>query len=203
MAPLLSEKQKRHMDVCWDKSEEKHTLLSAGTLGLGGHANTDETVDGLKLLHGLGGVVDQGKASGLATTELGSQAENLDLVLLGLVHAAELLAELLLGDVGTAGVEDIPIEILVFPCMGKIKSSCPIGRFRRVEQKFTGDKNFVCALVIKKNRHQFDKDTVHFERLCHPHPSAPRVSKSDQKILPSNFLKKSSCLFVPWTAFGG
>lgn len=103
----------------------KHTLLSAGTLGLGGHADTDKAVDGLKLLHGLGGVVDQGKASGLATTELGSQAENLDLVLLGLVHAAELLAELLLGDVGTAGVQDITTEILAFPSIKRqVQSSC-------------------------------------------------------------------------------
>jgi len=83
------------------------TLLSAGALGLGGHANADQAVVGLELLHGLGGVVDQGEAGGLAATELGSQAEDLDLVLLGLVHATELLAELLLGDVGTAGVEDV------------------------------------------------------------------------------------------------
>lgn len=89
----------------------KRTLLSAGTLGLGGHAHSDKSVLGLELLHGLGGVVDQGEAGGLATTELGAQAEDLDLVLLGLVHAAELLAELLLGDVGPAGVEDVTAQI--------------------------------------------------------------------------------------------
>lgn len=37
------------------------TLLSAGALGLGGHANADQAVVGLELLHGLGGVVDQAK----------------------------------------------------------------------------------------------------------------------------------------------
>jgi hypothetical protein len=91
--------------------KKKRTLLSAGTLGLGGHANTDQTVRGLKLLHGLGGVVDEGEAGGLAATELGSQAKDLDLVLLGLVQTTELLAELLLGDVGTAGVQDITAKM--------------------------------------------------------------------------------------------
>lgn len=88
--------------------DTEHTLLSAGTLGLGSHADADQTISGLKLLHGFRGVVDEGEAGGLATTELGSQTKDRDLVLLGLVHAAKLLAELLLGDVGTAGVKDIP-----------------------------------------------------------------------------------------------
>lgn len=90
----------------------RRTLLSAGTLGLGGHADADKAVGGLKLLQGLGGVVDEGEAGGLAATELGSQAKNLDLVLLHLVHAAELLAELLLGDVGAVGVEDVTIRCI-------------------------------------------------------------------------------------------
>lgn len=85
----------------------KRTLLSAGTLSLGGHANTDQAVGGLELLHGFGGVVDEGKAGGLAATELGAQTEGLDLVLLGLVEAGELLAELILGDVGAAGVQNV------------------------------------------------------------------------------------------------
>lgn len=84
-----------------------HTLLLGGTLGLGGLADTDQAVAGLELLHGLGRVVDEGEAGGLATTELGAQTEDGDLVLGGLVQGAELLAELLLGDVGTAGVEDV------------------------------------------------------------------------------------------------
>lgn len=83
------------------------TLLSAGALGLGGEADPDEAVLGLELLQGLGGVVDEGEAGGLAATELGAQAEDLDLLLLGLVHGAELLAELILGDVGALGVQDV------------------------------------------------------------------------------------------------
>jgi hypothetical protein len=85
----------------------ERTLLSAGTLGLGGHANSDEPVLGLELLHGLGRVIDKGETSGLTTTEVGAETEDGDLVLLGLVEATELLAELLLGDVGAVGVEDI------------------------------------------------------------------------------------------------
>lgn len=87
-------------------------LLSAGTLGLGGEANTDQSVLRLELLHGLGGVVDEGEAGGLAATELGSQTEDGDLVLLGLVEGAKLLAELILGDVGTVGVEDVNDHLL-------------------------------------------------------------------------------------------
>lgn len=85
------------------------TLLSGSTLGLGGKTDTDQSVVGLELLHGLGGVVDEGEAGGLATTELGSQTEDGDLVLLGLVQAAQLLPELLLGDVGPVGVQDITV----------------------------------------------------------------------------------------------
>lgn len=84
-----------------------HTLLSRRSLGLGGHADADQAVLGLELLHGLRRVVDEGEAGGLATTELGAQAEDGALVLVGLVEASDLLAELLLGDVGAAGVQDV------------------------------------------------------------------------------------------------
>lgn len=88
----------------------KRTLLSGGTLGLGGETNPHQSVLGLELLHGLGGVIDESEAGGLAATELGSETEDGDLVLLGLVERTELLTELLLGDVGTVGVEDVTIK---------------------------------------------------------------------------------------------
>lgn len=87
------------------------TLLSAGLLDLLGQANTDQAVVGLELLHGLGGVVDESKAGGLATTELGAQTEDGDLVLASLVQAGELLAELLLGDVGAVGVQNVTVGV--------------------------------------------------------------------------------------------
>ena len=98
------------MRVSNGRAGGKRTLLSAGALGLGGEANADQAVLGLELLEGLGGVVDEGEAGGLAATELGAQTEDLDLLLLGLVQGADLLTELLLGDVGAVGVEDVPAE---------------------------------------------------------------------------------------------
>ena len=88
----------------------KRTLLSAGLLDLGGLAVTDEPVVGLELLHRLGAVVDEGEASGLATTVLGAETEDGDLVLVGLVQLGELLAELILGDVRAVGVQDVTVQ---------------------------------------------------------------------------------------------
>jgi hypothetical protein len=82
-------------------------LLSGGLLDLGSGTDTDETVVRLELLQGLSGVVDQGEASALATTVLRAEAEDGDLILVGLVETGELVAQLILGDVGTVGVEDI------------------------------------------------------------------------------------------------
>lgn len=64
---------------------------------------------GLELLHGLGGVVDESKASGLATTELGAQTKDGDLVLASLVQASELLPQLILGNVRAVGVQDVTV----------------------------------------------------------------------------------------------
>jgi hypothetical protein len=92
-------------------SRGERTLLSAGLLDLGGLAVTDESVVGLELLHGLGAVVDEGKAGALATAVLGAETEDGDLVLVGLVQLGELLAELILGDVRAVGVEDVTVSI--------------------------------------------------------------------------------------------
>jgi hypothetical protein len=68
---------------------------------------TYKTVSWLELLHGLNGVVDERKAAGLATTELGPQAEDADLLLGSLVQLGKSLAEIGLGDAGVARVEDV------------------------------------------------------------------------------------------------
>ena len=65
----------------------------------------------LELLQGLSGVVDESEPSALATTILRAETENRDLVLVGLVEVGQLIAELILGDVGAVGVEDIPVLI--------------------------------------------------------------------------------------------
>jgi hypothetical protein len=91
----------------------QRTLLSAGLLDLGGLAVTDEPVVGLELLHGLGAVVDEGEAGALATTVLGAETEDGNLVLVGLVQLGELLAELILGDVRAVGVEDVTVRYTI------------------------------------------------------------------------------------------
>lgn len=110
----------------------ERTLLSAGLLDLGGLAVTDEPVVGLELLHRLGAVVDEGEASGLATTVLGAETEDGDLVLVGLVELGELGAELILGDVGTVGVEDVTVQCIVSPrCSISLAISCARSVVRR------------------------------------------------------------------------
>ena len=85
-------------------------MLLARPLGLLVEAVTDQSELGLKFLHGLGRIVHKGEAGGLATTKLCPETENADLLLVRLVHAGELVAELILGDVGAVGVEDIAVR---------------------------------------------------------------------------------------------
>lgn len=85
----------------------RRTLLPAGLLDLARHAVSHQPVVGLELLHRLGGVVEESKAGALATTEVCPETEDGDILLLGLVQLSELAAELVLGDVGAVGVEDV------------------------------------------------------------------------------------------------
>jgi hypothetical protein len=59
---------------------------------------------GLELLQRLGRIIDESEASCLSTTELSSQTENVNLVLVGLVKFGELGSEFVLRDVGTVRV---------------------------------------------------------------------------------------------------
>lgn len=61
----------------------------------------------LEFLHCLDGIVDKGKASGLATTVLSAHAEDVDLIFVGFVHFGEFGAEVIFGDIGAVGVQDI------------------------------------------------------------------------------------------------
>jgi hypothetical protein len=63
----------------------------------------------LELLQGFWRVVDERETGCFSTTILCLKTENVDLVLVGLVHFGELASEFILGDVGTVGVEDITI----------------------------------------------------------------------------------------------
>jgi len=73
---------------------------------------SDEAVLGLELLGSLKRIVDQGETGSLATTELGLVAKAEDNFLLSLVHLGELLTELVLGHISTAGMDDIDDHLL-------------------------------------------------------------------------------------------
>jgi hypothetical protein len=96
----------------------RRTLLSAGLLNLRCNSDANQSVVRLELLQGLGRVVDQGESGGLSTTELRLETENVDLVLAGLVEFGQLASEVVLGDVGTVGVEDVTT--------GSLESRSPI-----------------------------------------------------------------------------
>ena len=101
----------------------KRTLLSAGLLDLVRLAVPHQSVMGLESLHRLAAVVDEGKARALAATILSPEAEDGDLVLAALVQFGELGAELVLGDVGAVGVEDIATQ----QCQSlSFATACPV-----------------------------------------------------------------------------
>ena len=68
-------------------------------LDLGGLSVTHKAVVRLELLQALIRIVDEGETSGLATTEVGAESEDGDLVLVYLVGSSKLLAELVLRDI--------------------------------------------------------------------------------------------------------
>jgi hypothetical protein len=82
--------------------------LPTSLLNLGTSADAHQAVVGLELLHGLVRVVQQSEAGALAATVLGAEAEDGHLVLVRLVQVGQPVAELVLGDVGAVGVEDVP-----------------------------------------------------------------------------------------------
>jgi hypothetical protein len=79
----------------------------AGPFGAGLDALADEAVLGLELAEGVLVVVDEAEAGGLAATELGAEAKHDGELGISLVHTTDNLGELVLGNIGTAGVDDI------------------------------------------------------------------------------------------------
>lgn len=66
---------------------------------------------GLEFLQSVVGVVDQSEAGGLSATELGAESEDGDLALVGFVELSKLRTKLILGDIGSVGVENITVEL--------------------------------------------------------------------------------------------
>jgi hypothetical protein len=83
------------------------SLLSARLLNLSRMPHPHKSVVWFELLHGLDGVVDEGEACRFAATVGSTQAEDIDLVLVGFVDGGELVTEVVLGDVCAVGVEDV------------------------------------------------------------------------------------------------
>ncbi len=84
--------------------------MSAGLLNLRRKSNTNQSVVGFELLQGLRRIVHERETGRLAATELSLQTENIDLVLVGLVHLGELRTEFILGDVGAVWVENVTVN---------------------------------------------------------------------------------------------
>jgi hypothetical protein len=70
-------------------------------------SHPDQSVSGLELLHRLDRIVDERETGGFAAAILCPQAEDVDLVFIGFVDGGEFVAEVVFGDVGAVGVEDV------------------------------------------------------------------------------------------------
>ena len=96
-----------------------HTILgvllgtSSRSLLLTSQASALQTILGLKLLQLLQVLIDQAETTAASTSKSCFEAEELDaLDVMDLVHAAQLLSQVLLGDVGHARMDHIQDELL-------------------------------------------------------------------------------------------
>lgn len=87
------------------------SLLSGRLLNLLSQTVSDQSVSWLKSLGVSNGLVDQTETSGLSTTELSSETENRDSILVSLVQLSQSLSQLILGDVSSVWVQDVNDEL--------------------------------------------------------------------------------------------
>jgi hypothetical protein len=87
------------------------SLLSGSLFNLLGQSVSDQSVSWLKLLGVSSGLVDQTETSGLTSTELGSETENGNGILVGLVGLSQSFTQLVLGDVWSVWVQDVNDEL--------------------------------------------------------------------------------------------
>lgn len=83
------------------------SLLSGSLLDLLSQTVSHQSVGWLKLLGVSNGLVDQTETGRLSSTELGSESENGNSVLVGLVQLSQLLSQLILGDVSSVWVQNV------------------------------------------------------------------------------------------------
>lgn len=87
------------------------SLLSGWLLNLLSHAVSDQSVGWLESLGVGNGLIHQTETGGLSTTEVGSESEDGDGVFVGLVQFGQSLSQLVLGDIGSVGVQDVDDEL--------------------------------------------------------------------------------------------
>lgn len=74
-------------------------------------AYSDQSISGLELFLRLLVVVDQRESGAPSTTKVRLEAKGDDTSLVGLVEGSELPREVVLGDIGSGGVEDVDDEL--------------------------------------------------------------------------------------------
>lgn len=87
------------------------SLLSGSLLNLLSQTVSDQSVSWLESLGVSNGLVDQTETGRLSTTELGSETEDRDSVLVSLVKLGQLLSQLVLGDVSSVWVQNVNDEL--------------------------------------------------------------------------------------------
>ncbi|EEQ40410.1 hypothetical protein CLUG_04538 [Clavispora lusitaniae ATCC 42720] len=87
------------------------SLLSRRLLNLLSQTVSDQSVGWLESLGVSNGLVDQTETGRLSSTELGSETENRDSVLVGLVQLSQSFSQLILGDVSSVWVQDVNDEL--------------------------------------------------------------------------------------------
>lgn len=83
------------------------SLLSGSLLDLLSQAVSHQSVSWLELLGVRNGLVDQTETGRLSSTKLGSESENGNSVLVGLVQLSQSLSQLILGDVSSVWVQNV------------------------------------------------------------------------------------------------
>jgi hypothetical protein len=98
-------------------SEFLGTILSffalfSASLFNGQESLSNETVFGLEFLDDISVVVNEGKASGFATTKSGTESKSDDVLGIGLVNLGEFFTDFSLGDIGFSRVQHIDHHLL-------------------------------------------------------------------------------------------
>lgn len=96
-----------------DKCEQR-TLLPRRLFNFGSNSISDQSVMRFKFLQGFRGIIYESEASCFSTTKLCAKTENAELILACLIHLGQFATEIILGDIGAAGMEDVTVSLLEY-----------------------------------------------------------------------------------------